>query len=115
MHILIVRVRGCWGNVVIKEEVDRALNASREKTKVTRESMTKQFDEDREFARENGSPSAAVTASASKAKLYGLFIDRSVNMKMDLDTASDEEVLERAKFELAEACKLLGLTPKTLP
>lgn len=39
--------------------------------------MARQLDADRDFARENGQPAAAVSASMGKAKVLGLITDRS--------------------------------------
>lgn len=38
--------------------------------------MIKQLDEDREFARKNGAPSAAISASMGKAKVLGMLVDK---------------------------------------
>ncbi|RWP64136.1 hypothetical protein [Mesorhizobium sp.] len=43
---------------------------------MTIESIARQLDEDRQLARELGQAAAAVNATMSKAKLYGLVTDR---------------------------------------
>jgi phage terminase small subunit len=55
-----------------------------EKVIVTVADIAHQLDEDREFARELESPSAAVSATMGKAKVLGLLEDRS---KVDITTA----------------------------
>jgi hypothetical protein len=47
-----------------------------EEVKFTIADMAKQLDEDRQFARDCGTPAAAVTASMGKAKLLGMLTDK---------------------------------------
>lgn len=47
-----------------------------ERHNVTVDSLTRELDEDRELARENKQPSAAITAVMGKAKLHGLDVNR---------------------------------------
>lgn len=55
-----------------------------EKVIVTVADIAQQLDEDREFARELDSPSAAVSATMGKAKVLGLLEDRT---KVDITSA----------------------------
>jgi hypothetical protein len=65
---------------------------------VTVEMMAVQFDEDRRLAIKMKQMGAAHSASVSKAKLFGLFVDRSVvNVSHSYSTMSEEEI----RFELA--------------
>jgi hypothetical protein len=86
------------GNVVarIAELQGKALA----RVEVTIDSMAAQFDEDRAYALKLGQVSAAVQAGACKAKLFGLFIDRSVNVSTfnhNYSSMTDDEI----RFEMA--------------
>ncbi len=59
--------------VDVREAVKRGQEKAREQCEVTRDSMARQFDEDRLFARKANQAGAAVSASTAKAKMYGLF------------------------------------------
>ena len=64
----------------------------------TVESMARQLDEDRRFAYECKTPSAAVAASVAKCKLFGLAVDRSVvNMTHNYALMTEAEL----RFEIA--------------
>lgn len=61
---------------------------------VTVESLTKELDEDRQLARQEGQASAAISAVMGKAKLHGLITDKrelsgSLNIGAALDTLDD--------------------------
>src|SRR4051812_28364045 len=60
------------GNGKIIARVNELLGKAAERTLVTIETIAAQLDEDRRLAYEQGQASAAVAASMSKAKLYGL-------------------------------------------
>lgn len=62
------------GKVVAR--VTELLGRAAERAIVTIESIARQLDEDRQLARELGQAGAAVNATMSKAKLYGLVTDR---------------------------------------
>lgn len=62
------------GKVVAR--VTELLGRAAERALVTIESIARQLDEDRQLARELGQAAAAVNATMSKAKLYGLVTDR---------------------------------------
>ncbi|RWA80844.1 hypothetical protein [Mesorhizobium sp.] len=64
------------GNGRIKARVHELLGKAADKAIVTIESIARQLDEDRQLARELGQAGAAVNATMSKAKLYGLVTDR---------------------------------------
>lgn len=69
-------------NVKVRESIEKHRENMAIELKVTRESMTTQFDEDRDFSLKLKNPSAAVAASSAKAKLHGLFTD---NLKLSGD------------------------------
>lgn len=50
---------------------------ARERSLVTVEGLTKELNEDRVLARQEGQSSAAISAVMAKAKLHGLLIDKS--------------------------------------
>ena len=64
------------GNGKIRGRVNELLGKAAERTLVTIESIAAQLDEDRRLAYRQGQASAAVAASMSKARLYGLVTDR---------------------------------------
>lgn len=68
----------------IKRRVAELKAKAAEKVIVSVADIAQQLDEDREFARELESPSAAVSATMGKAKVLGLLEDRS---KVDITTA----------------------------
>jgi len=55
----------------------------REKVQVSKESLTKELEEDRLLAREQGQASAAISAVMGKAKLHGLLIDKQETRHID--------------------------------
>jgi hypothetical protein len=77
-------------NGSIAKRVAEIQNKAAERTVVTVESILRDLEEDRAFARENGSASAAVTATMGKAKIAGLIIDKA-EVKL-ISELSDEEV-----------------------
>ncbi len=81
---------------------------------VNRETMTKQFDEDRAFAIKHKSPSALVSASTAKAKLHGLFVDKKEIVFPPLEGMTDEQLDELIASEIAKlpADKLKELVAK---
>lgn len=72
------RVRVC--NLLKEPEVIEYMESLRERAreKVDRgvQELVAQFDEDRKFARENGNPSAAVTATTKTAEILGLMVKK---------------------------------------
>lgn len=65
------------GNVAVR--IAELQEAARERCIVTVESLTRELDEDRQLAREEAMPSAAISAVLGKAKLHGLLIDKTDN------------------------------------
>ena len=63
----------------VAQRVMELQEAARERTLVTIEALTKELDEDRELARQEKQPSAAISAVMGKAKLHGLIIDKADN------------------------------------
>lgn len=88
------------------KELERAIAV---KTRVSVESMTAQFVEDRDFARQLNQPAAAHAASVAVAKLHGLMIDRKEQgAPGDFANLSVDEVLALVRAELGdEAVALL--------
>jgi galactose-1-phosphate uridylyltransferase len=74
----------------IANRVAELKNKAAERTVVTVESILRDLEEDRKFARKNGSASAAVTATMGRAKVAGLIIDKA-EVKL-ISELSDEEV-----------------------
>lgn len=71
-------------NASIANRVAALKAKAAEKVIVSVADIAQQLDEDREFARELESPSAAVSATMGKAKVLGLLEDRT---KVDITTA----------------------------
>ena len=88
-----------WENPRLIAAIKAIDEESAAKMEVTKQSMTKQYDEDRAFARKHNSPSAACTASLNKARLYGMDKDNVTT------TATTEQVKPEDKEVLDEACK----------
>ncbi|MER9580480.1 hypothetical protein [Mesorhizobium sp. M0276] len=63
-------------NESIKVRVAELQGEAAERAIVTIESIARQLDDDRQLARELGQAAAAVNATMSKAKIYGLVTDR---------------------------------------
>jgi hypothetical protein len=85
-------------NVGVQNRLKELHIAALNKVEVTVESMAAQFDEDRRLAIEMKQMSAAHAASNSKAKLYGLFVEKStVNVTHSYATMTEEEL----RFEIA--------------
>lgn len=77
-------------NGKVRARVAEILKRVGERAAVTVESILKDLEADRTFARENGSASAAVAATMGRAKVAGLIIDKAeVKLIAEL---SDEEV-----------------------
>ncbi len=82
-----------FNNVQVIEAIERIDAVSAEEAGVTVETMRIQYDEDRQFAIDCKSPSACVSASVSKARLYGM--DKDAGNKESVPPAfSPEEVEE---------------------
>jgi terminase small subunit-like protein len=71
-------------NASIAARVADLKKKAAERTIVSVADIAQQLDEDREFARELESPSAAVSATMGKAKVLGLLVDKT---EVDLTTA----------------------------
>lgn len=56
----------------VKGRVTQLQQQVAKKFEVTVESLTKEFEEDRQLARELGQPSAAIAATNGKARIHGL-------------------------------------------
>ena len=63
-------------NAKVALRVMELQQAAQERTMVTIESLTAELDEDRILARNEGQPSAAISAVMGKAKLHGLLTDK---------------------------------------
>ena len=64
-----------------------------ERHKFTVDDMIAQLDEDRAFARELEKPSAAVSASMGKARVYGFLTDKvELSGKVEIENLTDAEI-----------------------
>lgn len=71
---------------------------ARERTLVTIESLTKELDEDRVLARNEGQASAAISAVMSKAKLHGLVTDKkAVSVEANVSTVTVYELPDNGR------------------
>jgi hypothetical protein len=82
-------------NVDVQAAVERQEERLQIMADVTVESIAKQLDEDRALARQLGQPSAAVTATMGKAKLYGLLVD-----KVESETVNTTYVISDSPEEM---------------
>lgn len=73
-----VMVKACTtlAQYKIRVRVEELQGEALERHNMTVDSIAELLMEDRDFARENGTPAAAVTASMGLAKLYGLLADK---------------------------------------
>ena len=88
-------------NVKVGARVKELQSKAAVRAEVTMESVTRQLDEDRALAHMQCQASAAVSATMSKAKLYGLIsdkIDHTVTVP-----EIDESAEERARRDVEEA------------
>lgn len=70
----------------IIERIAELRHVAAQECAVTVKTIADQLDADRTFARENGTPAAAVSATVAKAKLYGLMetkVNLAVTMRPD--------------------------------
>lgn len=97
------------GNVRVKARLRELTKGFAMKTRVTVESITREFDEARELALKVDQPGAAIAATANKAKLHGLLIDRKESGAPGdfAGLASPDEVREKIRQELGEAAVAL--------
>lgn len=78
------------------------------RNKITVDSLVDELDEARVLALASAQPSAAISATVSKAKLVGLMVDRKeTGMPGDFAAASETQVLERVRAELGDAAAAL--------
>lgn len=81
-----------WRSPVIMEYVEKLREEMRERFMVTVESLTEELEEARVIAREDRVPTAMVSATMGKAKLYGLdkqVVEHSGSIKFDDLTEED--------------------------
>jgi phage terminase small subunit len=74
------------GKVAARLEILQA--EARERHAVTIDTITKMLKEDRDLAREQGQPSAAVSAVMGLAKIHGLVVDKSNNENRNTGTVT---------------------------
>ncbi len=79
------------------------------KTRVTVETITAELDEARALALRCDQPSAAISATATKAKLHGLIVDRKESGQPGdfAGLQSEQAVLDRVREELGDETALL--------
>lgn len=89
------------GNGRVKERLAELQGRAAEKAACTAEDIARQLDEDRALARKVEVPSAAVSASMGKAKLFGLIKERHEHtganggpIKFNLTGLSDEQLAQ---------------------
>lgn len=70
-------------NDEIAARVDELQAAAAKSVELTVHDIARQLDEDRAFAKEQGSASAAVAATMGKAKILGLIVDKSEHTGKD--------------------------------
>ena len=86
-----------YEDIRVKDAIAKIDAVSAEKAEVTVNSMRIQYDEDRLFAIACKSPSACVSASVSKARLYGMDKDAGVSVEKPKELSKERtEELERA-------------------
>jgi hypothetical protein len=89
----------------IRGRVAELQQTAAQATSVTIESITRELDEAKAFARETGAAAAFVTAIMGKAKLNGLLIDK-VESKSTLDIAARLTAAKRrARIEKDEVAE----------
>jgi len=74
------------GKVAARLEILQA--EARKRHAVTIDTITKMLKEDRDLAREQGQPSAAVSAVMGLAKIHGLVVDKSNNENRNTGTVT---------------------------
>jgi hypothetical protein len=89
------------GNGRIAARLTELQEAAARRANTTADDIARQLDEDRDLAREVKVPSAAVSASMGKAKLFGLIKERHEHtganggpIKHDLSGLSDEQLAQ---------------------
>ena len=97
------------GDARIKKILDDAQNVQAARGEISIERLTKELYEDRDLARGNGQPAAAVSALMGIAKLHGLLIDKKEIRSGPLDAKSDDELDAIIRGAAAEAKISLGL------
>jgi phage terminase small subunit len=76
-------------NESVRKRVAELQAKAAEKAVVTVEDIARQLDEDRDFARTNGSAAAAVAATLGKAKVLGLVVDKAENVNYNVDVTDE--------------------------
>lgn len=99
-------------NVMIRKLVDATEQQHAARCEVSIEKLTAELYEDRELARQNGQPAAAVSALMGVAKLHGLLIDKKEIRSGPLDAKSDDELDAIIRRTAAEAQISLGPSGK---
>lgn len=104
--------------VNIRARVEELLNRGAKKVEVTIESLSAELDEARGIAKTEKQPSAMVTATLGKAKLFGLIIDKKHHSgtvqvvtlsAKDLDGLNDDELAAlEAAYPVLEKLGLVG-------
>lgn len=85
--------RGCdvvFSNVRVKAEIAKIDGEMAEKAGMTIKRMHQQYEEDRQFARSVRAAGAAVSASISIARLFGMDKDAKVNTDEPLPLSSED-------------------------
>lgn len=81
-------------NEQVRARVAELQEKAAERAVVTVEDIARQLDEDRQFARQNGSAAAAVSATMGKAKVLGLIVEKhDVSGSINLTVSSEDAEL----------------------
>lgn len=101
----------------VRARVAELLEKRSRKSDVTVESLARELDEAREIAIKEGQSAAAVSATMSKAKLFGLDVNKSVNVNLNSNfhEQTDEELQSALASMLNEVRALAGKPVVELP
>lgn len=116
-------VQGCrlLRNAQVRALVEAGQVKARERCEVTRDTIAKQLDEDRQLAHDVEQAGAAVSATVAKAKLFGFMKDKvevtgedggpikqRLDVRQDLTGLSDDELARKYREALAAAGGMSG-------
>ena len=88
-------------NAMVERRIDELKAKAAERAITTVEDIARQLDEDRQFARQNGSAAAAVSATMGKAKVLGLIVEKQDHTSSDGSMSPRALTSEELEKELA--------------
>lgn len=112
------RASGLASEVKIASRIEELKAKAAEKASVSRASMLKEMEQNREFAILLDNPSAAASSSRDRAKVAGLMVDRTEHTGKDgaaIQVETETTIEERSANDLARRVAFLlaqGLTLK---